>query len=91
MRQFDEIVGANRIRVFHVNDSKKELGSRVDRHNHIGEGFIGEEAFAALLADERFADRPKILETPESETMHPVNLRRLWKLAGIETKEAEAA
>jgi deoxyribonuclease-4 len=83
MQEFDDIVGLDKIRVFHLNDSKKELGSRVDRHNHIGEGFIGPEAFAALLTDERFADRPKILETPESETMHPVNLRRLWELAGI--------
>lgn len=83
MQQFDDIVSLDRIRVFHLNDSKKELGSRVDRHNHIGEGFIGPEAFQALLADERFLDRPKILETPESETMHPVNLRRLWELSGI--------
>lgn len=83
MQQFDDIVGLDRIRVFHLNDSKKDLGSRVDRHNHIGEGFIGPETFQALLTDPRIADRPKILETPESETMHPVNLRRLWELAGI--------
>ena len=83
MQQFDDIIGLDRIRLFHMNDSKKDLGTRVDRHHHIGEGFIGVETFAALLADERFADRPKILETPESETMHPVNLRRLWELAGI--------
>jgi deoxyribonuclease-4 len=85
MQQFDDIVGLDRIRVFHLNDSKKELGSRVDRHNHIGEGFIGPEAFEALLTDDRFVDRHKILETPESETMHPVNLRRLWELSGIST------
>ena len=83
MRQFDDIVGLDRIRVFHVNDSKKELGSRVDRHNHIGEGFIGAEAFAALLTDDRFMDSYKSLETPESEKMHPFNLRRLWEMAGI--------
>ncbi len=83
MRRFDDTVGLDRIRVFHLNDSKKDLGSRVDRHHHIGEGFIGEETFAALLNDPRLADRIKILETPESETMHPVNLRRLWRLAGI--------
>jgi deoxyribonuclease-4 len=85
MQQFDDSVGLDRIRVFHLNDSKKELGSRVDRHNHIGEGFIGPEAFGALLTDDRFTDRHKILETPESETMHPVNLRRLWELSGMMT------
>ncbi|MBW3622234.1 MAG: deoxyribonuclease IV [Armatimonadetes bacterium] len=84
MQEFDDVVGLDRIRVFHVNDSKKELGSRVDRHNHIGEGFIGPETFRVLLTDDRFHDRPKILETPESETMHPVNLRRLWEFAGIQ-------
>jgi deoxyribonuclease-4 len=91
MDRFADTVGLDRVRVFHLNDSKKELGSRVDRHNHIGEGFIGKEAFEALLTDERFADRPKILETPESATMHPVNLRRLWELAGISAAEEGAA
>ena len=82
LRQFDEIVGLDRIRIFHVNDSKKELGTRVDRHNHIGEGFIGRETFETLLTIDRFRDRPKILETPESETMHPVNLGLLCEMAG---------
>jgi len=62
---FDRILGLHRLRVFHLNDSKRDLGSRVDRHEHIGKGFIGLEAFRLLLNDPRFADRPMILETPK--------------------------
>ena len=64
-RQFDRLIGLGNIRAFHVNDSKKELGSRVDRHFHIGQGFIGLNAFRFLLNDKRFAAIPKILETPK--------------------------
>lgn len=62
---FDQLIGIGKIRVFHVNDSKKELGSRVDRHTHIGEGCIGLEAFRLLINDPRFLAIPKILETPK--------------------------
>ena len=55
----------DRIRAFHVNDCRKDLGSRVDRHAHIGQGFIGLEAFRLLVNDRRFAQIPKILETPK--------------------------
>lgn len=75
---FDRTVGLDRLKAIHVNDSKKALGSRVDRHAHIGEGEIGEAAFRALLAEERLAHVPMLLETPEAETMHAVNLARLW-------------
>lgn len=75
---FDRIVGLDRLRAIHVNDSKKALGARVDRHAHIGEGEIGEAAFRALLAEERLAHVPMLLETPEAETMHATNLARLW-------------
>jgi deoxyribonuclease IV len=64
MRDFDRLIGVKRIRAFHVNDSKKELGSRVDRHAHIGKGCIGLEAFRCLVNDRRFTRIPKILETP---------------------------
>jgi deoxyribonuclease-4 len=67
MQAFDEIIGFDRLRVFHLNDSKKVLGSHVDRHAHIGEGEIGAEAFRLLVNDERFADRPGILETPKDD------------------------
>jgi len=66
-RTFDRLLGIDKIRAFHVNDSKKDLGSRVDRHCHIGKGFLGLSAFGFLVNDERFAAIPKILETPKGE------------------------
>ena len=64
---FDRIVGIDRIRAFHLNDSKKPCGSRVDRHEHIGKGCLGLEPFRLLLNDPRFADHPMLLETPKLE------------------------
>lgn len=72
---FDNVIGIDRIRAFHVNDSQRELGSRVDRHADIGEGEIGAEAFRLLMNDPRFVDIPKILETPKEN--HAENLARL--------------
>ncbi|MBX9584237.1 MAG: deoxyribonuclease IV [Gemmataceae bacterium] len=76
--RFDDLVGLDRLRLFHVNDSVKGLGSRVDRHAHIGQGQIGIDAFRRLVTDPRFADRPMILETPKEDAdgraMDPVNL-----------------
>jgi len=69
-KQFDEIVGLERLVAFHVNDSKKGLGSHVDRHEHIGKGAIGLTGFRLLMNDERFAHIPKILETPKSDDLH---------------------
>lgn len=69
-REFDEIVGLKKIAAFHCNDSKKGLGSHVDRHEHIGKGLIGLAGFGFLMNDERFAKIPKILETPKSEDLH---------------------
>jgi len=63
-RKFDDIIGLKRLRVFHLNDSTKPLGSRIDRHHQIGRGFIGVEPFIRLINDERFSDLPMILETP---------------------------
>jgi deoxyribonuclease-4 len=65
MRELDRLIGIKKVRVFHLNDSKKELSSRVDRHTHIGEGCIGLEAFRLLINDSRFLKIPKILETPK--------------------------
>lgn len=65
---FDELIGIDKVRVIHCNDSKKELGSRVDRHEHIGKGQIGIDFFQLLMKDKRFADVPKIAETPKGET-----------------------
>jgi deoxyribonuclease IV len=60
---FDRLVGINRLKVFHGNDSKKPCGSRVDRHEHIGQGCLGEEPFRRLLHDKRFAGLPVLIET----------------------------
>jgi deoxyribonuclease-4 len=65
MGRFDRLVGLNRIKAFHLNDSRRELGSRVDRHEHIGRGKMGLEPFRRLLADRRFRDIPMYLETPK--------------------------
>ncbi len=65
IEQLDNIIGLDQIKVFHFNDSKYELGSRRDRHEHIGEGFIGPDGFAHFLNDPRWKDRPAILETPK--------------------------
>ena len=62
-------VGLDKIRFFHLNDSKKELGSRVDRHEHIGKGAIGLSGFKYLLNDKRFAGLPMTLETPKSDSL----------------------
>jgi deoxyribonuclease-4 len=68
-REFDAIVGLDRLVAFHVNDSKRELGSRVDRHEHIGKGRIGTQGFSFLMNDARFGNIPKILETPKGPEM----------------------
>lgn len=65
--RFDELIGLDRIKAFHLNDSKKGLGSHVDRHEHIGQGEIGLEAFRFLLKEDRFAQIPMVLETPKND------------------------
>jgi deoxyribonuclease-4 len=65
MKELDKVVGLDRVKAFHVNDSKAKFGSRVDRHAHIGRGEIGLEAFRALVNDRRFAKTPMYLETPK--------------------------
>ena len=86
MRQFDEIVGVGQIRAFHLNDSLRELGSRIDRHTHIGQGHIGLEGFRALLRDARFRQVPMYLETPkgmkDGRPWDEINLAVLRGLAG---------
>lgn len=65
--KFDKEAGLNSLFAFHLNDSKKELGSRVDRHEHIGQGDLGLEPFRMLLNDRRFVKTPMYLETPKGE------------------------
>ncbi len=87
---FDRIVGLNRMKVWHFNDSKGEFASHKDRHEHIGSGHIGRDAFGFIMRDRRFTRVPKILETPKfkgEREMDPVNLRLLRKLAGTTKKK----
>ena len=67
IKEFDDIVGLDLLKCFHMNDSKKALGSRVDRHEHIGKGFIGKEGFRNIMNDKRLEHIPKILETPKGK------------------------
>jgi deoxyribonuclease IV len=84
--EFDDRIGFAKLKLFHLNDSVKGVGCRVDRHAGIGLGQIGVEAFRWLVNDPRFAKRPMILETPkedaEGNPMDPVNLARLRELCG---------
>ena len=67
MRRFEGEIGFGRLRAVHVNDSKKDLACRVDRHEHIGRGYLGLEAFRRLMNDGRLGDVPLLLETPKGE------------------------
>ena len=86
MAHLDRTVGLHSVKAFHLNDSKKPLGSRVDRHEHIGEGELGLLPFWRLLNDTRFAMVPMYLETPKetrgNEPTDAMNLRRLRELVG---------
>jgi len=84
-REFDDRLGPDSLKAIHLNDSKRELGSRVDRHEHIGHGKIGLEAFRHILKDKRLKRVPMYLETPKGdhngEAWDAVNLRTLRELA----------
>jgi len=67
IKQFDDVIGLQWLKVVHLNDSKKGLGSNVDRHTHIGEGELGLEAFRLLMNDPRFEGLPGVLETPKGD------------------------
>ena len=77
--QFEKIIGFKYLRGMHINDSKKDLATRVDRHENIGKGFLGEEVFRMLMNDDRFDNMPLILETPE-ESLWEEEIRRLYSL-----------
>jgi deoxyribonuclease-4 len=81
LSEFDRVLGLPLLKVFHLNDSVKPLGSRVDRHAAIGQGQIGPTAFRLLVQDPRFAEHPMIIETPKEDEqgrpMDPVNLALL--------------
>ncbi len=86
-REFGRVVGFDRLAVFHMNDSKQSLGSRVDRHEHIGRGHLGLEPFRRIVNDRRFRGLPMLLETPKGEgkatgpiVADPMDLRNLRTL-----------
>jgi deoxyribonuclease-4 len=78
-RQFDKIIGFNYLKGMHLNDSKKELATRVDRHDNIGKGFLGVDVFRILMNDERFDNIPLILETPE-ESLWEEEIQNLYSM-----------
>jgi deoxyribonuclease-4 len=80
-KEIEKTIGIKSVKVLHLNDSKKDLGSRVDRHDHIGWGKIGLEGFKPIVRDEAFADVPKILETPKEKD----EKGRDWDEVNIET------
>jgi len=77
--KFSNIIGFQYLKGMHVNDTKKEFGSRVDRHENIGTGFLGEETFSFIVNDSRFDDMPLILETPE-ESLWEEEIKKLYSL-----------
>ena len=88
--QFGQLVGFERLKMFHMNDSKKPLGSRVDRHEHIGRGCLGLEPFRRIVNDRRFRGLPMLLETPKGEgrahgpiEVDPLDVRNLNALRGL--------
>ena len=82
MNDFDRVIGISRLLFFHLNDSKGECGSHLDRHEHIGKGRIGLNGFRSVMNDPRFADHPMTLETPKGEDLEEdrVNLQVLRNL-----------
>lgn len=83
MAEFETVIGLHHLHLMHLNDSKKELGSKVDRHEHIGKGYIGIESFKLIMNDQRFRYVPKIIETPKGgggDNWDKQNLNRLISL-----------
>ncbi len=81
MREIERTIGISRVKVWHLNDSKKALGSRVDRHEHIGRGTIGFDGFRPIVREKRFKNVPKILETAKEKDAQG----RDWDTVNLET------
>jgi deoxyribonuclease IV len=78
-KKFDEIIGFKYLKGMHLNDTKKEFATRVDRHDNIGKGFLGDDVFRMLMNDNRFDNIPLILETPD-ESLWEEEIRKLYSL-----------
>ncbi|HLJ31844.1 MAG TPA: deoxyribonuclease IV [Candidatus Babeliales bacterium] len=89
-KQFDKIIGLNKLKAIHVNDSKQVLGSCIDRHADIGKGKMGLKPFELLFNDPQFFDIPKILETPKKDGLEKdkKNMETLVSLLSSKTKKA---
>jgi len=86
--QFDKIIGINKLKAIHINDSQKDVGSRVDRHADIGKGKIGLKAFELLLNDPKLFDIPKVLETPKTDLSdYKRNMETLIDLISTKTRK----
>jgi deoxyribonuclease-4 len=85
MKNFDDAIGLDKLRIIHMNDSKKEFGSRRDRHEHIGKGHIGIEAFRNIVNDKRLKKVPMILETPKEDDLKE-DIKNLKVLRGLVKK-----
>jgi len=83
IKNFDDIIGLNNLFAIHLNDTKKECDSRVDRHEHIGDGCIGLDAFKYIINDSRLKNIPKILETPKLKGNEDADLINLELLRGM--------
>ena len=91
LQEFDRIIGLDQLLVLHLNDSKRDLGSRVDRHEKIGKGILGLVPFWCLVNDERFADTPAVLETPvQDDSEYGEELELLRSLIGAPEPETAA-
>jgi deoxyribonuclease-4 len=87
LREFDRVIGRDRLVAIHLNDSKTASGSRVDRHEHIGKGRIGLDAFRFIMRDRRLRKIPKVLETPKGKDLREdvMNLKTLQRLAEVKS------
>ncbi len=83
MQSFDEVIGLERLKAFHLNDSQNALGTRKDRHADIGDGEIGLDAFGFIVNDKRFADVPGLLETPKDSDDDGSDMRNIATLTGL--------
>lgn len=84
--RFDDVLGLACLRLFHLNDSRNPFGSRKDRHEHIGQGSLGEEPFRRIMTDDRFRAIPKLLETPKEDDPVTNDLRNLRLLRSFRTR-----
>jgi len=80
--RFGDVIGLERLALFHLNDSKHPFDSRKDRHEHIGQGSLGDEPFRRIMNDPRFLEVPKVLETPKGDDMVTLDRENLARLRG---------